>query len=142
LEGLSFLLAWVLVWLVAAYVACKSWWGQTSGFLVTVSCALLASLGMLAAVNSVLRSSLLLSPSGLNLRSSFFGIATNKSINLSDVIDFGFGYPSHSRSAVLRLELRTPTVRTKWMELVRGVTGEDVKRFLPDIEAEGFRLPK
>jgi hypothetical protein len=58
------------------------------------------------------------------------------------VVDFGFGYPSHSRTAVLRLELRTPTVRTKWMELFRGVTGEDVKRFLRDIEAEGFRLPK
>jgi hypothetical protein len=87
-------------------------------------------------------SAILLSPSGLNLRSSFFGIATNKSINLSDVVDFGFGYPSHSRSAVLRLELQNPTVRTKWMELVRGITGENVNRFLRDIEAEGFRLPK
>lgn len=141
-KGFALSLLWVIVWLIAAFEASESWWGQTTGYFVILACVLYEILGMPIAVYSVLRRTLILSPSGLGLRSSFFGIGTRRSINLSDVNNFGFGYPSHSRSAVLRLELRTSTARTKWIELARGTTEEEVKAFLNDIEAQGFRLPR
>jgi hypothetical protein len=142
-SGFLISLLWSILWVVAAAEAYESWWGQTYfGFLFLMVGLLLASFGTFIAVNSVLWRTLILSPSsGLRLRTSFFGVATNKSINLSDVNSFGFGLATHSFTPVLRLELRTPSARTKWVVLASRTTEHEVNAFLQDIEAQGFQLP-
>jgi hypothetical protein len=128
----------------SSYWGIKSWWGKTYfGFLFLVVCVLFASFGTFLAVNSVLWRTLILSPlSGLRLRTSFFGVGTNKSISLRDVNSFGFGLATHSFTPVLRLELRTPSARTKWVVLASWTTQNEVSAFLQDIEAQGFQLPR
>ncbi len=83
-----------ILWMLAAAQAYGSWWGKTYlGFLFLVLCVLLASFGTVLAANSVLWRTLILSPSsGLQLRTSFLGVGTNRIINLSDVNSFGFAW--------------------------------------------------
>jgi hypothetical protein len=95
------------------------------------------------AVNSVLSHTLILSSGPqLRLRVSFFGVSTTRLIDLNDVNGFGFGHFSHSLIPVLRLELRNPSGRNKWVVLARETTESEVDAFLQDIEAQGFLLPK
>jgi hypothetical protein len=143
-KGFLVSLLWSILWIVAGAQAYESWWGKTYfGFLFLVVCVLLASFGTFLAINSALWRTLILSPSsGLRLRTSFFGVATNKSINLSDVNSFGFGLATHSFTPVLRLELRTSRARTKWVVLASRTTENEVNAFLQDIEAQGFQLPR
>jgi len=137
-------LLWSFIWTVAAARAYESSWGRTYlGYLFLVLCALLASFGTILAVNSVLWRTLALSPSSeLRLRTSFFGVGRNKSISLSDVNSFGFGLATHSLTPVLRLELRTPSARTKWVVLASMTSENEVNAFLRDIAAQGFQLSR
>jgi hypothetical protein len=133
---------WSVLWLLAGFKAFDSWWGKTAfGFLFLLFCVLFAGLGAVIAVHSVLWRTLILSSSGLCLRSSFFGVAVRRSIELSNVSDFGFGYASHSLRPVLRLELRAPSGRSEWIVLASGTTEEEVSAFLRDTESQGFTLP-
>jgi hypothetical protein len=139
----SISLVWSILWVLAAVKAYESAWGKNYlGFMSILFCAFVASLGAVIAVNSVLSYALILSPlSGLRLRVSFFGLSTTRSIALSDVNSFGFGHFSHSLIPVLRLELRNPSGRNKWVVLARETTEREVDAFLQDIEGQGFLLP-
>jgi hypothetical protein len=117
---------------------------QTSGyksecsiaFVFPLLCALLASLGAVIAVNAVLPYTLILSPAaGLRVRTSFFGLATNRLIHLNYIKSFEFGYASHSLIPALRLELRNPRGRNQWIVVTKGTTEQEVNAFLQDIEA-------
>ena len=140
----SISLSWSILWVLAAAKAYESGWGKSYfGFLFIPFCAFLASLGVVIAVNSVLSHTLILSPGPqLWLRVPFFGISRTRLIDLNDVNSFGFGHFSHSLIPVLRLELRNPSGRNKWVVLARETTESEVDAFLQDIEAQGFLLPK
>lgn len=142
-KGFFIFLLWSVLWIVGAAEAYQSWWGKTYlGFLFLLVCLLFASFGTLLAVKSVLWRTLVLSPSSeLRLRTSFFGVGRNRSINLRDVISFGFGLTSHSFTPVLKLELRTSGTRTKWVVLASETSEDEVNAFLQEIEAQGFPLP-
>ena len=143
-KGFLISLLWSILWIAAAAEAYQSWWGKTYfGFLFLVVCVLLASFGTVLAVKSVLWRTLILSPSSeLRLRTSFFGLGRNRSIDLRDVISFGFGLASHSFTPVLKLELRTSGARTKWVVFASQTTEDEVSAFLRDIEAQGFQLQR
>ena len=128
-----------ILWIVAGAEAYDSWWGKTYfGCVVLVLCALLA---IFCAINSILLRTLILSPSsGLRLKTSFFGVAMTKSIELSDINSVGFGLASQSSTPVLRLELRTQSARRKWIVLASRTTEQEVNAFLQDIETQGFQL--
>lgn len=140
--GFLISLLWSTLWLLTAISVRESWWGETYfAYLFLLFCTLFIGFGVVLAVNSVLWRTLILSASGLRLRTSFFGVAISRTIDLSDVNNLGFGYASHSSIPTLRLELRTPNARTKWIVLASGTTENEVTAFLRDIEAKGFRLP-
>jgi hypothetical protein len=132
-----------MVWALATAKALSGWDKNFFIFMAIPLCALLAGLGLFNVLNSVLSHTLILSsPSELRVRSSFFGISNTRSINLSDIYSFGFGHFSHSLTPMLRLEVRNPSGRSKWIEFARGTTEREVDTFLQDIEAQGFRLPR
>jgi hypothetical protein len=134
---------WTMIWALAAAKALSGWDKNYFIFLCIPFCALLAGLGVFNVVNSVLSHTLFLSsPSELRVRSSFFGLSKTRSVNLSDICSFGFGHFSHSLTPMLRLELRNPSGRTRWIEFARGITEKEVDAFLRDIEAQGFQLPR
>jgi hypothetical protein len=54
------------------------------------------------------------------------------------VNSFGFGRAWHSFTPVLRLEIRTPSPRTKWVVLASGTSEHEVNAFLREIETRGF----
>jgi hypothetical protein len=134
---------WSILWLAATAAAYESWWGKTYfGFWFLFFCASFIGLGIFNAVHAMLWRTLTLSPSGLKLRSSFFGVAMTRSIELGSVSSFGLGRAGHSGIPVLRIELRTRATRTKWIVLASGITEAEVKAFLQDVEAQGFQLPR
>jgi hypothetical protein len=131
-----------MVWALATAKALSGWDKNFFIFLAIPLCALLAGLGVFNVVNSVLSHTLILSsPSELRVRFSFC-ISKTRSINLSDIYSFGFGHFSHSLIPMLRLEVRNPSGRSKWIEFARGTTEREVDAFLQDIEAQGFQLPR
>jgi len=69
-------------------------------------------------------------------------VGRNRSIDLRDVISFGFGLASHSLTPVLKLERQTSGARTKWVVLASQTKEGEVNAFLQDIEAQGFQLPQ
>jgi hypothetical protein len=136
-------LLWTMIWTLAALKALSGWEENYFIFMCIPFCALLAGLGAINVVNSALSHTLILSPpSELRVRSSFFGFSRTRSINLSDICSFGFGHFSHSLIPMLRLELRNPNGRSKWIEFARGTTEREVDAFLQDIETQGFQLPR
>jgi hypothetical protein len=136
-------LLWSMIWALAAAKALSGWNKSYFLFLCIPFCALLAGLGAFNVVNSVLSHTLIVSPpSELRVRSSFFGLSKTRSISLSDIYSFGFGHFSHSLIPMLRLELRNPSGRSKWIEFARGTTEREVDAFLQDIKAQGFQLPR
>jgi hypothetical protein len=137
-------LAWTIVWALAAAEALSAWDRNAFAFFSIPFCALFAGFGAYTAVSWVLSRTLIFSPpSEVRVRSSFLGLTRTKFFDVSEVIDFGFGYFGHSRRPVLRLVVRALTKRrtTQWIVLAHATTERDVDAFINDVEAQGLLLP-
>jgi len=140
LKRFLFSLIWSILWFVIASRAYERLAIAFSWFLFFLLTVLLASIGIFSAVRSVLSRTLTLMPSGLRVRTSFFGIPISRFIDLPNVSAFGFAHLRHSRIGVLRLEERSIDSKTKWVILATGTCKDEVNAFLQDAGAQGFQL--
>lgn len=138
------LLVWIMFWIAVPVIVLELGWGEAPlGIMSIAFGALFVSLGMWSAIGSFLSYTLILCPpSGLRVRTSFFGISRSRQYRVRDVVRFGFGNVSHSRTTVLSLETQTATGRGKWFGFAYGPTKQEVDDLLDDLEVHGFRLPR
>src|SRR5215469_5148292 len=145
-KGPAFSLLWIAVWGLGAFrlFTLVEGFGAVA-LLAALVCGLMVSLGALLFILSLRRRTVLLTPTELQLRSSFLGIAATKRFRLSDVANLGFGNMSHSFTPVLKFELRnqaTSNRRAKWIVLASWVNQEQVEEFLRTLTARGFVFPQ
>jgi hypothetical protein len=136
---------WSVLCVLLAYHAYERLGLAFFWFLLFLLAALLAGLGVYNSIRSVLSHELTLMPSGLRLKTSLFGIATSRMIDLHNISAFGFAYLRHSRIPVFRLEERRAkigTIGTKWAILATGISKDELNAFLTDAHAQGFQLTR
>ena len=84
----------------------------------------------------VRRTTMWLSPSGINIRKGVFGHGTVRSFPMAQVTAFEMGAAGHSRLAVLKFE-----VGRKWI-IFTGANDLEENEFLRDLEANGGKIPQ
>ena len=145
-KGPAFSLLWIAVWGFGAFrlLTLVEGFGAVAA-LAALICGLMVILGVYLFVLSLRRRTMLLSPTELQLRSSFLGIAATKRFRLSDVANLGFGNMSHSFTPVLKFELRdesNATKHAKWIVLASWVNQQQVEEFLRTLTTRGFVFPQ
>lgn len=145
-KGPAFSLLWISAWSFGAF----RFFTLVEGFgavalLAALICGFMASLGVYLLVLSLRRRTMLLSPTELQLRSSFLGIAVTTRFRVDEIANLGFANLSHSFTPVLKFELQDkakPARRPKWVILASWVTQKQVDEFLQTLATSGFALPR
>jgi hypothetical protein len=138
---LSFLF-WSTLSLLLAYLAFNHIAWSYLWFLLFALGGLLTVFGLYNVVRSIRYHELTLTPSGIRMRTFFFGIATSRMIDLRNVSAFGLARLGHSGTPIFRLEERCANLTTKWTILATGVRDEEVNALLLAAQAQGIQLPR